>query len=332
MKAIEISIVLPIFNEKENITILYDELKKVLGSMSQNYEIIMIDDGSNDGSDDIIKQIANSDSSVTALFFRRNFGQTAAMDAGFKQSKGKIVIPLDADLQNDPADIPRLLAKLDQGYDVVKGWRKNRKDKNLTRKIPSKIANFIIRRSTGVNIHDYGCTLTAFKSEILKDINLYGEMHRFIPVYAAMVGGKITEIKVNHRERKYGKTKYNLSRTFKVIFDLLTVKFFAGYTTKPLYFFGKWGFVSFFVSLLFLFGTTYKKFALNVDVHRNPMFLIAIFFGLAGIQMILMGLLAEVIVRNYYESRGKTFYIIKEILNNNKTKPDKSETNSSSEQ
>ena len=234
------------------------------------------------------------------------------MDAGFKHARGEVLVPMDADLQNDPADIPRLLARVEEGYDVVSGWRKERKDKYLTRILPSRIANRIISRITGVRLHDYGCTLTAYRREIMQDVHLYGEMHRFIPVWAAWAGGKVAELEVDHHPRQYGETKYGLGRVFRVILDLITVRFLVAYTTKPAYFFGKFAILAFFLSFLSGAWCLIEKFGWGTFVHKNPFFLIGIFFGLVAVQVIFVGLLAELNVRTHFEAQKQPAYFVRE--------------------
>lgn len=310
----DLSIILPVYNEEENIQNLHAKIINVLTKLDRSYEIIYIDDGSSDKSFEILAEIAKVDKRTKVIQFRRNFGQTAAISAGIEYSQGDILIPMDADLQNDPEDIPRLLEKIDEGYDVVSGWRKNRHDKLIKRKIPSILANRLISWITGVHLHDYGCTLKAYKKEVIKDIKLYGEMHRFIPVYASWRGGKITEIVVIHHPRLHGKTKYGLSRTLKVILDLFTVKFFGSYATKPIYAFGGVGALLCFSGFIIGFVTIFQKYLYGIWVHKNPLLLLAIFLDILGVQLIMMGLLAEIIIRTYYESQNKPIYLIKKII------------------
>jgi glycosyltransferase involved in cell wall biosynthesis len=310
-----VSVVVPVFNEADNLSPLHAELSEVLGELGRPYELLFVDDGSTDGSVPALKRLADGDGHVRVILFRRNFGQTAALDAGFKEARGEWVVPLDADLQNDPHDIPAMLARAEEGFDVVKGWRRDRKDKAVTRKLPSKVANRLIRRVTGVEVHDLGCTLSVFRREVIQQVNLYGEMHRFIPVYVSRVGGRIAELVVNHRPRIHGTTKYNLSRVFRVLLDLLTVRFLVGYTTKPLYFFGKWGAFSIFLSALLMAFTLWTRFSSTptIFIKDQPLFLVGIVFGIIGFQTLLMGLLAEMIMRTSFEAQGKTSYVIKEI-------------------
>lgn len=312
---IQISVIVPVYNEQDNLKPLYDE---ITGSLDGKYtfEIIFTDDGSTDDSCEILKDIADNDQRVKVIFFRRNFGQTAAMSAGFDHAKAEIIIPLDADRQNDPADIPELINKLNQGYDIVSGWRKDRKDKTVTRKIPSKMANWIIGKLTGVQLHDYGCSLKAYRSEVLKQINLYGEMHRFIPALASWSGAKITEIPVNHRPRTAGVAKYGLERTVKVILDLMTVKFLGSYATKPIYIFGGLGIFSGMGSILSGLAVLYMKYIseTRLSMNRNPLLVLCAILFIATIQFMLMGLLAEMMVRTYHESQDRPIYVIKEII------------------
>lgn len=309
----KLSIVIPIYNEEENIEKLYKELEAILKSFK--YEIIAVNDGSRDNSFQILERIAKNDSNFKVINFRKNFGQTAAILAGIDFSSGDIIIPMDADLQNDPADIPRFLEKINEGFDVVSGWRKKRQDKLLTRKIPSWLANYLISVITKVKLHDYGCTMKAYQKEVIKNVRLYGEMHRFMPAYTSWYGAKIAEIIVNHRPRKYGKAKYGVSRTFKVILDLLTVKFLTDYSTKPMHFFGRAGYWSLFFGFLSGISALILRLFLAVSFIQTPLPLLTAFLILIGVQFILMGLLAEIIIRNYYESQNKSIYLIKEKIN-----------------
>ena len=318
----DISVVIPVLNEEENLPVLQAELDEVLGGMERPYEIIYVDDGSTDTSLQVLKDMAQARPHVRVIEFRRNFGQTAALDAGFHHAQGDIVVPMDADLQNDPRDIPALVARIEEGYDVVKGWRKHRKDKAISRRLPSFIANRLISWSTGVRLHDYGCTLAAFRKDIIKQVHLYGEMHRFIPVYTHLVGGKLVEMAVNHRPRIHGTTKYNITRTLRVMLDLLTVRLLVGYTTKPSYFFGKMGLMAFMLSFLLLSVTAWNKFVEGIFVKDQPLFLIAIFFGLVGFQIVLMGLLAELVMRGYFESQNKHAYSIRDVYGQAPAPPD----------
>jgi dolichol-phosphate mannosyltransferase len=316
----EVSIFLPVYNEEPNLLPLHAKLKDALKTLARSAEIVYVDDGSTDGSLRILRELAELDPRVRVIALRRNYGQTAAMAAGIDAAQGKVLIPMDADLQNDPADISRLLKKLDEGYDVVSGWRKNRKDKMVTRKIPSMIANRLISWIGGVPLHDYGCSLKAYRRESLQDVRLYGEMHRFIPIYAAWAGARVTEIPVEHHARTMGKSKYGLSRTLKVVFDLMTIKFMASYQTKPIYVFGSFGMVAFAISILGGLYALYLKFRHRADFVQTPLPILSIVMFAVGVQFLLMGLLAEMLVRTYHESQAKTIYAIRERLGFNKSK------------
>ncbi len=311
----EISVFLPVYNEEENIEPLHSKLTRALEELERAYEIIYVNDGSADDSLARLREIAARDNRVRVVALRRNYGQTAAMSAGIDHARGEILIPMDADLQNDPADISRLLERLDEGYDVVSGWRKDRKDKWLTRRLPSQFANRLISSISGVSLHDYGCSLKAYRREVLADVRLYGEMHRFIPIYASWAGARVTEIPVTHHPRHAGKSKYGLSRTIKVIFDLITIKFMSSYLTKPLYLFGAAGLICLGAALVSLVGALYYKFVLDVHLNRMPLATLAMIMFAMGIQFIFMGLLAEMIVRTYHESQGKPTYLVRELIN-----------------
>ncbi len=311
----KLSIILPVYNEVGNLDILYRELMTVLGGAPYEYEIIAVDDGSKDGSRDTLDALAARDSRFKVIHFRKNYGQTAALAAGIDAASGEILIPMDADLQNDPADIPKFLAMIDEGYDLVAGWRKERKD-GVVRRLPSMLANRLISRVTDVRLHDYGCTMKAYRREVIEDVRFYGEMHRFMPVYVAWEGAKIGELVVHHRPRVHGESKYGISRTFRVILDLLTVKFLMTYLTRPMHFFGWAGFMSFFLGLLSGFVAIIYKFNW-VNFNRTPLPLLTVFFILMGVQFILMGILAEILIRIYHEPRGKTTYRIKATVNLN---------------
>ena len=297
----EISVFLPVYNEEPNLRPLHAKLDEALKALGRTAEIVYVDDGSSDGSLKILRELAEQDSRVRVVALRRNYGQTAAMAAGIDAATGKVLIPMDADLQNDPADITRLLDKLDEGYDVVSGWRKHRKDKMVTRKIPSMIANRLISMIGGVPLHDYGCSLKAYRRESLQDVRLYGEMHRFIPIYASWAGARVTEIPVDHHPRTMGKSKYGLSRTLKVVFDLMTIKFMASYQTKPIYVFGTFGMLAFGISLLGGLYALFLKLFHKADFVQTPLPILAIVMFAVGIQFLLMGLLAEMQVRTYHE-------------------------------
>jgi glycosyltransferase involved in cell wall biosynthesis len=315
LKKVEISVIVPIYNEVENIKSLSSSLLNVLSGLGRSFEIILIDDGSSDGTSELLKSITEDNPAVKGIRFRRNFGQTAAMAAGFDYASGDIVISLDGDMQNDPADIPRLIAKLEEGYDVVSGWRKNRQDDFISRKIPSIIANRIISRFTGVYLHDYGCSLKAYRSEIAKDMSLYGEMHRFIPALAGIEGARIIEIPVLHHPRKFGKSKYNILRTFKVILDLMTVVFLRKFMTRPLHMFGRLGLISFFAGFIISAYLAFEKLVYSVQLSNRPLLLLGVLLILTGIQLISAGIIAEIQIRTYYESQNKPIYKVREIYN-----------------
>jgi glycosyltransferase involved in cell wall biosynthesis len=315
----QISVVIPCFNEEQTIGRLCAALDAAVGKLAaagRSTEVILVDDGSTDGTFPLLKTAAATRPWLRLVRFRRNFGQTAAMAAGFDRARGAYVVPMDADLQNDPDDIPLLLARLEEGFDIVSGWRKNRQDKALSRKLPSVIANWLIGRVTGVHLHDYGCTLKAYRREVLEPVRLYGEMHRFIPVYAKWSGAKITEQVVRHHARKEGKSKYGIGRTLKVLLDLVTVKFLGDYSTKPLYLFGFWGFVSIVLGVACGAMTLIDKYMNPTHyAHRNPILLLAVMLFVVGVQLIGMGLLAELLVRTYHESQHKPVYLVGEEVN-----------------
>ena len=311
----ELSIVVPIYNEEENVRALHESVVAGLSGSGLDYELILVDDGSTDGSYALLKEIAGMDKRVKVIRFRRNFGQTAAMAAGFDAAGGKVIVPMDGDLQNDPSDIPRLMEKIHEGYDVVSGWRRERKDAFINRKLPSIIANSLISRMTSVKLHDYGCTLKAYRREVLEGVNLYGEMHRFVPALASQVGAKVAEIPVKHHERLHGRSKYGISRTMRVILDLITVKFLLGYSTKPIQLFGKWGVYTLFASILSGAATLYMKIFEGMSMNRNPLLILTAFLLFTGVQFIVLGLLGELNARTYYEAQGKPIYVVKEKLN-----------------
>ena len=309
----ELSVVVPLLNEQDNIGPLYEQISRTLAG-HVGYEIIFVDDGSRDNSFTVLAGIQKSDARVRVIRFRKNFGQTAALSAGFAHARGKIVVAIDADLQNDPADIPKMVAKLDEGFDVVSGWRKTRHDNAVTRRLPSKIANRLISTITGVKLHDYGCTLKAYRREVLAETRLYGEMHRFIPALASWSGAKIAEMVVNHRPRTAGVAKYGLARTWKVLLDLITVNFLGSFSTKPIYVFGGLGLLSGLGAIALAIIVVYQKIYLGTDMSGNPLLILTAVFIIATIQFILMGLLAELLVRTYHESQNRPTYVIKEIL------------------
>ena len=309
----DISIVVPLLNEEDNIEILYKELTLVLAGIGLVYEIILVDDGSTDRSLEILTRLQATDSHLVVVSLRKNFGQTAAMTAGFDNATGDLIIAMDADLQNDPADIPVLLEKIHEGYDVVTGWRYDRKDPFLSRRLPSKIANWIISTATGVRIHDYGCTLKAFKHEVIKNIKLYGEMHRFVPAIASAMGISIAEVKVNHRPRRFGQSKYGISRTVRVILDLLTVKFLLSYATRPIHVFGTLGIISGSIGLFIAIVMTFQRQFYGIPLSDRPLLLLAVFLMFVGVQFVTMGLLAEMLARTYHESQDKPIYFVRQI-------------------
>jgi len=308
-----LSVLVPVFNEEENLADLGHEVREALASV--DYEVVLVDDGSTDRSYAEIQKLAQADPRFKAVRLGTNFGQTAAMAAGIAHAKGRLIACLDSDLQNDARDIPKLMAKLGEGYDVVSGWRKDRQDKMVTRRLPSQAANALISWATGVALHDYGCTLKLYKAEYLKPLRLYGEMHRFIPAFAGFMGARIAELPVNHRARTRGVSKYGLWRIVKVALDLMTVKFLDEYLAKPNYLFGGSGFALLGLSVLLGAETLYKKFALGVFVKDQPLFHVAVFCGIVGVQLVLMGLLAEIMVRVYYETRGRQSYFVRETVN-----------------
>jgi len=310
---IYLSVVLPVFNELENLDILHQQLKEVLTELGRTYEIIYVDDGSTDGSSAKLQELAARDDSVIVIQLRRNFGQTAALSAGIDWARGEVVVCQDADLQNDPADIPRLLDKLDEGYDLVSGWRKNRQDHWLWRKSTSALANWVISRVVDFKLHDIGCTLKAYRRELLNHIRLYGEMHRFIPALALQVGAKVAEIPVNHKPRLYGRSKYGLNRTFSVILDLLTIKFLGNFLSKPLRVFGSFGLG--LIGLSFLCGIfmLLQKFLYDVSLIQTPLLLLSAMLFILGFFCVLQGFTAELLIRTYHESQDKPTYIIRQI-------------------
>ena len=307
-----ISIIIPVFNESESIGYLLDEVLNVMYSNKLNFEIVVVNDGSQDTTSNVLDELTIKIKELSVISLRTNYGQTAAMAAGFDNSNGEVVITLDGDLQNDPTDIPKLISHINEGYDLICGWRYDRKDKLINRRIPSKIANKLIANVTGLKLHDYGCSLKAFKKEILDDIKLYGELHRFLPVLAKIEGAKIKEIKVNHRSRKYGSSKYGIDRTFRVLMDLLTVWFMTKFLTRPMYGFGFVGIISILVSL----GMTSYLFIIKLlgnDIGNRPMLMFALILGIAGVQLFSFGLLSELLIRTYHESQNRSIYRIRKI-------------------
>lgn len=310
-----ISIVIPIYNEEKNIDSLYDGIIASLAEKYNDFEIIFVNDGSTDASEEKLSRLAGHDQRVKVIMLRRNFGQTAALMAGFKHASGQIIVAMDGDQQNDPHDIPKLVDKIQEGYDVCSGWRQNRMDNKLTRRLPSRIANKLISCLSGVKLNDYGCTLKAYRKDILDGIKLYGEMHRFIPIYASWQGARITEIPVNHRHRKHGRSNYGMERLFKVFLDLLLVLFFSTLSNKPIYIFGGFGLLNIIFSFLTFFLMLYFKIWGGKTFIETPLPQLVIIFFLIGFISILMGFLAEIIMRTYYESQDKTVYNIKELIN-----------------
>mgnify|MGYP000884133950 CR=1 FL=1 len=317
----QVSIVVPFYNEEGNVEEMHRRLKAVLEQAGRTYEIIYVDDGSRDRTYELLRAIYERDPAVRVVKLRRNFGQTAAMSAGFDHARGEIIVAMDADLQNDPRDIPRLLARIDAGFDCVSGWRKDRQDARLTRILPSKIANWMISTVTGVRLHDYGCSLKAYRREILEDVQLYGEMHRFIPALARWAGAHITEVVVDHHPRQFGTSKYGLSRTIRVFLDLLTVKFLLSYATRPIQVFGKWGLISGIIGFLMALWLSFRKLAFGEDIGNRPALLLAVLLILVGFQFITMGLLAELQARTYYEAQGKPIYAIRAITRSDGIQP-----------
>ena len=307
-----ISIIIPVFNESESIGYLLDEVLNVMQNNKLNCELIVVNDGSNDNTSTVLDELTIKIKELSVISLRKNYGQTAAMSAGFDNSKGEIIITLDGDLQNDPNDIPKLISHINEGYDLICGWRYDRKDKLINRRIPSKIANKLIANVTGLKLHDYGCSLKAFKKEIVDDIKLYGELHRFLPVLANIEGAKIKEIKVNHRSRKYGSSKYGIDRTFRVLMDLLTVWFMTKFLTRPMYGFGFFGIISILLSL----GMTSYLFIIKLlgnDIGNRPMLMFALILGIAGVQLFSFGLLGELLIRTYHESQNRPIYRVRKI-------------------
>ena len=310
-----LSVLLPVYNEEESLDLQYKAVINALAGLKRSFEIIFVNDGSTDRSAEILRSIAAADKRVKVVNFRRNFGQTAAMAAGIDYSSGKILVFMDSDLQNDPGDIMKLLDKIEEGYDVVSGWRKNRQDKLISRKIPSWIANRLISRVTGVPMRDLGCSLKAYRGDVLRQVHLYGEMHRFIPIHASWVGARITEVPVEHHARQFGKSKYGIKRTFKVLLDLITVKFMGSYSTKPIYVFGGTGFIALLLAFVSGAAVIAMKLINNTDMTGNPFFMLTILLIIMGVLFLQMGILAEIMIRTYHESQKMPPYKVKETLN-----------------
>ncbi len=307
----DVSVIIPVFNEQDNLERLHDEIKTGLKSLSGEYEIIFVDDGSRDVSMEVLLRLRDSDPHVKVISFRKNFGQTAAISAGFDHARGDVVVTMDADLQNDPADIPMLLDKINEGYDLVSGWRYDRKDNWLSRRLPSVLANRLISWATDVKLNDYGCTLKAIRKEVVENITLYGELHRFIPAVASWMGVRIAEVKVNHRPRVAGKSKYGISRVFRVLLDLITVKFLLSYSGRPIQFFGVPGLVCGSLGILLALYLTFQRLVLGIPIGDRPLLLLAVLLIIVGIQFIVFGLLGELQIRTYHESLNKPIYFIK---------------------
>ena len=315
---LDLSVVVPLYNEEESLPYLVEQLTDALRPSGERFELVLVNDGSSDRTAEVLEQLSHEVPELVAVLLRKNYGQTAAMAAGFDVAQGDVIVSLDGDLQNDPADIPMLLAKLREGYDLVSGWRHQRQDAALQRKLPSRIANRLIGRVTGVKLHDYGCSLKAYRREVLSDMRLYGELHRFLPALAFIEGARITEVKVNHRARQYGSSKYGIDRTFRVLMDLLTVWFMKRFLTRPMYVFGFGGLIAMLGSLL---ASTYLLVVklMGGDIGNRPLLTLAVVLGLAGIQLFCFGLLGELLIRTYHESQGRPIYRIRETLRGDRT-------------
>lgn len=310
---LEYSIVIPVYNEEANIYPLYRELKPIMEKIGKPYEILFVDDGSRDRTPWALRPLHKKDKKVRVVRLRKNYGQTAAMSAGFDYSKGKVIITMDGDLQNSPRDIPRLIAQIDRGYDVVSGWRYHRKDPGFSKKIPSKMSNRLARWLTGLPLHDFGCTLKAYRKEALEDVELYGEMHRYIPALVAWQGFSVTELKVEHRARTRGQTKYGASRLLRGFLDLMNIRFWSKYSTRPLHFFGRLGAISFAIGFIIGFYKLTMRFAFRDPLEAGPLLIFAVMLIILGIQFIMFGFLGEIMIRTYYQGKRK-IYSVKEIL------------------
>jgi len=308
-----VSIVIPVYEEEESLPHLYKSIKDVMDKLKRKYEIVFVDDGSRDGTLKVLESYQKKDPTVVVVSFRRNFGQTAAMAAGFEYAQGDIIVTMDADLQNDPNDIPKLLEKI-KGHDVVSGWRKKRQDKFLSRRLPSMLANGLISKVTGVHLHDYGCTLKAYRKEVIKSVRLYGEMHRFIPAIASWVGASITEVETNHHPRKFGKSKYGISRTIRVVLDLITVKFLQSFSTRPIHAFGPGGLLLGLIGFIIALYLSFEKIVLGQSIGGRPLLFLSVLLMILGVQLVIMGLLGEMLARIYHESQGKPIYTVKKVL------------------
>ncbi len=310
----DVSLVIPVYNEEDNLAPLYQKIKEAMDSLGKDYEVIFVDDGSQDKSPQILDSLAQKDPRVKVIHFRRNFGQTAALAAGFEMAQGEVVITLDADLQNDPSDIPRLLEKMEEGYDVVSGWRKDRQDPFLSRTLPSLVANWLISKVTGVELHDYGCTLKAYRREVVKELNLYGELHRFLPALASWMGVKIAEIPVTHHPRRFGQSKYGITRTFRVILDLILVQFLLRYSTRPIRIFGGGGLISLILGMALGTYLSVVKIFFHHRIGNRPLLILAVLLIILGIQLLSLGILGEFLTRIYYEGQNKKPYVIKYVV------------------
>ncbi len=313
-KILDLSVVIPIYNEAKNVEKLYEKLEEVLSKLDKSYEVLLVDDGSTDGTNDKLAKIHKRNPKYKVIQFRRNYGQTAAISAGFDYAIGDVIVTIDADLQNDPKDIPKLLKKMEDGYDVVSGWRKERKDPFLTRIIPSKVANWFVSILAGIHLHDYGCTLKAYSKDVAKNVQLYGEMHRYIPALASWIGINVTEVPVSHHKRRFGKSKYGLSRTPRVILDLITLKFLLSYSTRPIQIFGSLGIITGFIGFSIALYLSYVRLILRQPIGDRPLLLLAVLLIFLGFQFISMGLLGELVVRTYHESQNKPIYFVKKIF------------------
>lgn len=318
LKPLRISIVIPLYNEEESIPALRTGLTAALAHYGDSYEVIIVDDGSKDQSYPLLREWAEEDQHITVVRLRRNFGQTAAFSAGFDHARGDVVITMDADLQNDPADVPKLMEKIDEGYDIVSGWRINRQDRYWDRKLPSMLANRLISNVTDVQLHDYGCSLKAYRRDVLQHVHLYGELHRFIPALASQVGGTVAEVAVNHRARQFGHSKYGISRTVRVMLDLILVWFLGAYSTRPIHVFGSMGLLSAGGGVLIGLYLTFLKIVMEENIGGRPMLLLAVLLVVIGVQLITMGLLGEMTIRTYHESQNKPIYIVREITGRNR--------------
>jgi len=309
-----LSVVVPLFNEQDSVRPLVQQLLDAVRPLGLDFELVLVDDGSQDRTAAVLAELSEAVPELVAVLLRRNYGQTAAMAAGFDASRGAVIVTLDGDLQNDPADIPLLLAKINEGFDLVSGWRHQRKDAALSRLLPSKVANGLIANVTGVRLHDYGCSLKAYRREVVEDLNLYGELHRFLPALAFIEGARISEVKVNHHPRRYGTSKYGIDRTFRVLMDLLTVWFMKRFLTRPMHVFGFWGLTSMAVGLVISVYLLGEKILANADIGNRPLLMVAVLTLIAGVQLFCFGLLAEVQMRTYHESQGRPIYRVRATL------------------